>query len=140
MWPPVVDRERRAAHRHGRHRTSLLDLLREGPGLPGTEEGCNAGACGACTVLVDGERSEMGAPAGGWGRGNSCLTPAVRLQGAEVTTVEGLAKGDRLHLLRQAFIDQDAFRRRFCTPGQIMSGVGCIQEGHTAPPSRSANG
>ncbi|GAB2988248.1 hypothetical protein GCM10023080_062220 [Streptomyces pseudoechinosporeus] len=117
------------------NRTSLLDLLREDLGLPGTKKGCNAGACGACTVLVDGERSEMGAPAGGWGRVNSCLTPAVRLQGAEVTTVEGLAKGDRLHPLQQAFIDQDAFQCRFCTPGQIMSGVGCIQEGHTGSPA-----
>ncbi|MER5180988.1 2Fe-2S iron-sulfur cluster-binding protein [Streptomyces sp. NPDC002896] len=101
------------------NRTSLLDLLREHLGLIGSKKGCNAGACGACTVLVDGRRV------------NSCLTLAVRLDGAEVTTVEGLAKGDELHPLQQAFIDQDAFQCGYCTPGQIVSGVGCIQEGHT---------
>ncbi len=101
------------------NRTSLLDLLREQFGLPGTKKGCNAGACGARTVLVDGRRV------------NSCLTLAVRLDGAEVTTVEGLADDDRLHPLQQAFVDQDAFQCGFCTPGQIMSGVGCIEEGHT---------
>ncbi|MEV0224706.1 (2Fe-2S)-binding protein [Streptomyces sp. NPDC050704] len=101
------------------NRTSLLDLLREHLDLTGSKKGCNAGACGACTVLVDGQRV------------NSCLTLAVRLEGAEVTTIEGLAKGDRLHPLQQAFIDQDAFQCGFCTPGQIVSGVGCIQEGHT---------
>ncbi|MBE4737796.1 MULTISPECIES: (2Fe-2S)-binding protein [Streptomyces] len=101
------------------NRTSLLDLLREQLGLPGTKKGCNAGACGACTVLVDGRRV------------NSCLTLAVRLDGAEVTTIEGLADGDRLHPLQQAFVDQDAFQCGFCTPGQIMSGVGCVEEGHT---------
>ncbi|MHA5053218.1 (2Fe-2S)-binding protein [Streptomyces sp. SD15] len=101
------------------NRTSLLDLLREHLGLTGSKKGCNAGACGACTVLVDGRRV------------NSCLTLAVRLEGAEVTTVEGLAKGDQLHPLQQAFIDQDAFQCGYCTPGQIVSGVGCMQEGHT---------
>ncbi|MEU9291394.1 (2Fe-2S)-binding protein [Streptomyces sp. NPDC048275] len=101
------------------NRTSLLDLLREHLGLTGSKKGCNAGACGACTVLVDGRRI------------NSCLTLAVRLEGAEVTTVEGLAKGDQLHPLQQAFIDQDAFQCGYCTPGQIVSGVGCMQEGHT---------
>ncbi|QJS99206.1 (2Fe-2S)-binding protein [Streptomyces asoensis] len=101
------------------NRTSLLDLLREHLGLTGSKKGCNAGACGACTVLVDGRRV------------NSCLTLAVRLEGAEVTTVEGLAEGDQLHPLQQAFIDQDAFQCGYCTPGQIVSGVGCIQEGHT---------
>ncbi|MGW7202590.1 (2Fe-2S)-binding protein [Streptomyces sp. NPDC054837] len=101
------------------NRTSLLDLLREHLDLTGSKKGCNAGACGACTVLVDGQRV------------NSCLTLAVRLEGAQVTTVEGLAKGDRLHPLQQAFIDEDAFQCGYCTPGQIMSGVGCIQEGHT---------
>jgi xanthine dehydrogenase YagT iron-sulfur-binding subunit len=117
------------------NRTSLLDLLREHLGLTGSKKGCNAGACGACTVLVDGERSEMGVPpAGGRGRVNSCLTLAVRLDGAEVTTIEGLAKGERLHPLQQAFIDQDAFQCGFCTSGQIMSGVGCIKEGHTGSP------
>ncbi|WP_051947531.1 (2Fe-2S)-binding protein [Streptomyces scabiei] len=101
------------------NRTSLLDLLRERLDLTGSKKGCNAGACGACTVLVDGRRV------------NSCLTLAVRLEGAQVTTIEGLAKGDRLHPLQQAFIDQDAFQCGFCTSGQIVSGVGCIQEGHT---------
>lgn len=100
------------------NRTSLLDLLREHLGLTGTKKGCNAGACGACTVLVDGRRV------------NSCLTLAVRLDGAEVTTIEGLG-GDALHPLQQAFIDHDAFQCGFCTSGQIMSGVGCIREGHT---------
>ncbi|MER7404761.1 2Fe-2S iron-sulfur cluster-binding protein [Streptomyces sp. NPDC000070] len=101
------------------NRTSLLDLLREHLGLTGSKKGCNAGACGACTVLVDGRRV------------NSCLALAVRLDGAEVTTIEGLSRGERLHPLQQAFIDQDAFQCGFCTSGQIMSGVGCIDEGHT---------
>ncbi|ELS52841.1 putative 4-hydroxybenzoyl-CoA reductase, gamma subunit [Streptomyces viridochromogenes Tue57] len=104
------------------NRTSLLDLLREHLGLTGSKKGCNAGACGACTVLVDGRRV------------NSCLTLAVRLDGAEVTTIEGLSKGERLHPLQQAFIDQDAFQCGYCTSGQIMSGVGCIDEGHTGSP------
>ncbi|MGX1912670.1 (2Fe-2S)-binding protein [Streptomyces phaeochromogenes] len=104
------------------NRTSLLDLLREHFGLTGSKKGCNAGACGACTVLVDGQRH------------NACLTLAVRLEGAEVTTVEGLADGGELHPLQQAFIDQDAFQCGYCTPGQIVSGVGCIQEGHTGSP------
>jgi xanthine dehydrogenase YagT iron-sulfur-binding subunit len=104
------------------NRTSLLDLLREHLGLPGTKKGCDAGACGACTVLVDDRRV------------TGCLTLAVRLEGAKVTTVEGLADGDRLHPLQQAFIDQDAFQCGFCTPGQIMSGVACVQEGHAGSP------
>ncbi|MFI6440267.1 (2Fe-2S)-binding protein [Streptomyces sp. NPDC050759] len=104
------------------NRTSLLDLLREHLDLTGSKKGCNAGACGACTVLVDGQRV------------NSCLTLAVRLEGAEVTTIEGLADGDELHPLQQAFVDEDAFQCGYCTPGQIMSGVGCIQEGHTSSP------
>ncbi|MGW7427716.1 (2Fe-2S)-binding protein [Streptomyces sp. NPDC054813] len=104
------------------NRTSLLDLLREHLDLTGSKKGCNAGACGACTVLVDGQRV------------NSCLTLAVRLEGAEVTTIEGLAEGDELHPLQQAFIDEDAFQCGYCTPGQILSGVGCIQEGHTGSP------
>jgi xanthine dehydrogenase YagT iron-sulfur-binding subunit len=103
------------------NRTSLLDLLREHLGLTGTKKGCDAGACGACTVLVDDRRV------------NGCLTLAVRLEGAEVTTIEGLAPAEDapLHPLQQAFVDQDAFQCGFCTPGQIMSGVGCIREGHT---------
>ncbi|WP_433797507.1 (2Fe-2S)-binding protein [Actinoplanes sp. CA-252034] len=101
------------------NRTSLLDLLREQLGLTGTKKGCDAGACGACTVLVDGRRV------------NGCLTLARRLDGAEVTTIEGLADGDELHPLQQAFIDHDAFQCGFCTPGQIVSGTACIAEGHT---------
>jgi xanthine dehydrogenase YagT iron-sulfur-binding subunit len=103
------------------NRTSLLDLLRERLGLIGTKKGCDAGACGACTVLVDGRRV------------NGCLTLAVRLDGAEVTTIEGVAPGagGPLHPLQQAFIDEDAFQCGFCTPGQIMSGIGCIRERHT---------
>ncbi|WP_225634524.1 (2Fe-2S)-binding protein [Streptomyces solaniscabiei] len=104
------------------NRTSLLDLLREHLNLTGAKKGCDAGACGACTVLVDGHRQ------------NACLTLAVRLGGAEVTTIEGLANGDQLHPLQQAFIDEDAFQCGYCTPGQIVSGVGCIKEGHTRSP------
>ncbi|WP_260478554.1 (2Fe-2S)-binding protein [Kibdelosporangium aridum] len=105
------------------NRTSLLDLLREHFALTGTKKGCDAGACGACTVLVDGQRV------------NGCLTLAVRLGGTEVTTIEGLARGEDLHPLQEAFIEQDAFQCGFCTPGQIMSGVGCIREGHTGSPA-----
>ncbi len=101
------------------NRTSLLDTLRERVGLTGTKKGCDQGACGACTILVDGQRVV------------SCLTLAVMHDGAEITTIEGLADNGRLHPLQQAFIDEDAFQCGFCTSGQIMSGVGCIREGHT---------
>jgi xanthine dehydrogenase YagT iron-sulfur-binding subunit len=101
------------------NRTSLLDMLRERAGLPGTKKGCDQGACGACTILVNGQRVV------------SCLTLAVMHDGAEITTIEGLADNGRLHPLQQAFIDEDAFQCGFCTSGQIMSGVGCIREGHT---------
>ena len=104
------------------NRTSLLDMLRERAGLPGTKKGCDQGACGACTILVDGERV------------NSCLTLAVMHDGAEITTIEGLETDGRLHPLQQAFIDEDAFQCGFCTAGQIMSGVACIREGHTGSP------
>jgi xanthine dehydrogenase YagT iron-sulfur-binding subunit len=105
------------------NRTSLLDMLRERAGLPGTKKGCDQGACGACTVLVNGRRI------------NSCLSLAVMHDGAEVTTIEGLAQGGQLHPLQQAFIDEDAFQCGYCTSGQIMSGVGCITEGHTGSPA-----
>jgi xanthine dehydrogenase YagT iron-sulfur-binding subunit len=101
------------------NRTSLLDMLRERAGLTGTKKGCDQGACGACTILLNGRRI------------NSCLTLAVMHDGAEITTIEGLERNGRLHPLQQAFIDEDAFQCGYCTSGQIMSGVGCIKEGHT---------
>lgn len=104
------------------NRTSLLDLLRERLHLTGTKKGCDAGACGACTVHVDGRRV------------NACLTLAARLDGAQVTTIEGLAPDGDLHPLQRAFVEQDALQCGFCTPGQIMSGVACIREGHTGSP------
>jgi xanthine dehydrogenase YagT iron-sulfur-binding subunit len=100
-------------------RTSLLDLLREHLDLTGTKKGCNQGACGACTILVNGRRVI------------SCLTLAVMHQGAAITTIEGLANGDSLHPLQAAFIEHEAFQCGFCTSGQIVSGVACIAEGHT---------
>ncbi len=99
-------------------RVTLLDLLRERLGLVGTKKGCDRGQCGACTVLVDGKRI------------NACLTLAVSLDGSEVTTIEGLAKGDALHPVQAAFIAHDGFQCGFCTPGQIMSAVGLIAEAH----------
>src|SRR5271165_1200479 len=98
-------------------RTSLLDALREHLELTGTKKGCDHGQCGACTVLVDGRRI------------NSCLTLAVMLDGANITTIEGLATDGRLHPLQQAFIDHDAFQCGYCTPGQICSAAGLIAEG-----------
>jgi xanthine dehydrogenase YagT iron-sulfur-binding subunit len=97
-------------------RTSLLDLLREQLGLTGTKKGCDHGQCGACTVLIDGRRA------------NSCLALAVSHDGADVVTVEGLAAGDELHPLQQAFIDHDAFQCGYCTPGQLCSAVGMLRE------------
>jgi xanthine dehydrogenase YagT iron-sulfur-binding subunit len=99
-------------------RQSLLDVLRETLDLTGTKKGCNQGACGACTILLDGKRIV------------SCLTLAVMHDGAEVTTIEGLAKNEVLHPLQSAFIEHDGFQCGYCTSGQIMSGVGCIAEGH----------
>ena len=99
-------------------RVTLLDALRERLDLTGTKKGCDQGQCGACTVLVDGKRV------------NSCLTLAVMAQGKEITTVEGLARGEELHPLQQAFIDHDGFQCGYCTPGQLMSGVACLKEGH----------
>ncbi|MFD6885522.1 (2Fe-2S)-binding protein [Streptomyces sp. NPDC059957] len=112
----TVNGERRSAVVD--NRTSLLDLLREHLGLPGTKKGCDQGACGACTVLVEDRRV------------NSCLTFAVMHEGARVTTIEGLARGAGLHPLQQAFIDHDGLQCGYCTPGQIVSGVACIAEGH----------
>jgi xanthine dehydrogenase YagT iron-sulfur-binding subunit len=102
--------------------TTLLDALRDHLNLTGTKKGCDHGQCGACTVLVDGRRI------------NSCLTLAVMKDGAEVTTIEGLATNDALHPLQQAFIDHDAFQCGYCTPGQICSAVGLIAEGKAQTP------
>jgi xanthine dehydrogenase YagT iron-sulfur-binding subunit len=98
-------------------RVTLLDLLRERLDLTGTKKGCDRGQCGACTVILDGRRI------------NSCLALAVSHDGADVQTIEGLARGDRLHPLQEAFIAHDGLQCGFCTPGQIMSAVGLIQEG-----------
>jgi xanthine dehydrogenase YagT iron-sulfur-binding subunit len=99
------------------NRTSLLDALREHLHLTGTKKGCDHGQCGACTVLVEGRRI------------NSCLTLAVMKDGAQVTTIEGLAQGNTLHPLQQAFIEHDAFQCGYCTPGQICSAAGLIADG-----------
>jgi xanthine dehydrogenase YagT iron-sulfur-binding subunit len=101
----------------GDPRVTLLDLLREHLDLTGTKKGCDRGECGACTVLVDGRRI------------NSCLALAVSLNGADVLTIEGVARGDELHPVQAAFIAHDGFQCGFCTPGQIMSAIGLIQEG-----------
>jgi xanthine dehydrogenase YagT iron-sulfur-binding subunit len=98
-------------------RVTLLDLLRERLHLTGTKKGCDRGQCGACTVLIDGRRI------------NSCLVLAVSHDGAEVVTIEGVARGDQLHPVQAAFIAHDGFQCGFCTPGQIMSAIGLIQEG-----------
>ena len=97
--------------------TTLLDLLRDQLDLVGTKKGCDHGQCGACTVLRDGKRI------------NSCLTLAIMCDGAELTTIEGLADGDQLHPMQQAFIKHDAFQCGYCTPGQICSAVGLANEG-----------
>jgi len=97
-------------------RVTLLDLLRERLDLTGTKKGCDRGQCGACTVLIDGRRI------------NSCLALAVSHDGAHVLTIEGVAKGDELHPVQAAFIAHEGFQCGFCTPGQIMSAIGLIQE------------
>ncbi len=100
-------------------RTTVLDALRDHIGLTGSKKGCDHGQCGACTVLVDGRRTL------------ACLTLAVAVQGREITTIEGLARADGpLHPMQQAFIDNDAFQCGYCTPGQILSAIGCVKEGH----------
>ena len=101
-------------------RVTLLDLLREHLDLTGAKKGCNRGECGACTVLLDGRRV------------NACLVLAAAVAGREVVTVEGLASGEQLHPVQRAFIDHDAFQCGFCTPGQVISAVACIDEGHIA--------
>jgi len=97
---------------------TLLDLLREREDLTGTKKGCDHGQCGACTVLIDGKRI------------NSCLRLAVAADGAEITTIEGLGSENAPHALQQAFMDHDAFQCGYCTPGQICSAQGLINEGH----------
>ncbi len=104
-------------------RGSLLDLLRDHLGLPGTRKGCNQGACGACTVLADGERVL------------SCLALAVQYEGRSITTIEGLSHEGSLHPLQQAFIDHDGFQCGYCTPGQICSAVGMLGELKRGVPS-----
>jgi xanthine dehydrogenase YagT iron-sulfur-binding subunit len=113
----VINGERRAIPLDDA-RVTLLDLLRERLGLTGAKKGCDRGQCGACTVLVDGRRV------------NSCLALAATLDGAEIVTIEGLADGDALHPVQAAFIAHDGFQCGYCTPGQIMSAVGLIAEGH----------
>jgi len=102
--------------------TTLLDALREHLDLTGTKKGCDHGQCGACTVLVNGKRI------------TSCLTLAIMQDGAEVTTIEGLAEGEVLHPLQQAFVDHDAFQCGYCTPGQICSALGLLREGKAKSP------
>ena len=100
-------------------RTTMLDVIRERLGLTGSKKGCDHGQCGACTVLLDGRRVL------------ACFTLAVAAQGHEVTTIEGLAsEGDALHPMQQAFLDHDAYQCGYCTPGQILSAIACVEEGH----------
>ncbi len=99
-------------------RVTLLDVLRERLGLTGTKKGCDHGQCGACTVHIEGRRV------------NSCLTLAMQAEGARITTIEGLAQGTALHPVQAAFVEHDGFQCGYCTPGQIMSAVACIEEGH----------
>ena len=105
-------------------RTSLLDLLREQLRLTGAKKGCDHGQCGACTVHVDGRRVA------------SCLTLAAKVDGRAVTTIEGLADGETLHPMQQAFIDHDALQCGYCTPGQIMAAVACVREGNATSKDR----
>jgi xanthine dehydrogenase YagT iron-sulfur-binding subunit len=109
-------------------RVSLLDALRDHLHLTGTKKGCNQGACGACTVLVDGERI------------NSCLALAVQYEGREIVTIEGLANSGQLHPVQQAFIEHDGFQCGYCTPGQICSAVGMLAEFESGASSAVTNG
>lgn len=109
-------------------RVSLLDALREHLGLAGSKKGCDQGTCGACTVWVDGRRVL------------ACLTLAVTCEGREITTIEGLAADGELHPMQAAFIARDAFQCGYCTPGQIMSAVALLDEGHAATMGRSPSG
>jgi xanthine dehydrogenase YagT iron-sulfur-binding subunit len=99
-------------------RSTLLDALRERIGLAGTKKGCDRGECGACTIHIDGRRVL------------ACMTLAVMAEGRDITTIEGLARGDELHPVQAAFIEHDSFQCGYCTSGQIMSAVACIREGH----------
>jgi xanthine dehydrogenase YagT iron-sulfur-binding subunit len=101
-------------------RSTLLDVLRERLGLTGTKKGCDRGECGACTVLLDGRPAL------------ACLTLAVLAEGRAVTTIEGLACGDRLHPMQRAFVEHDALQCGYCTPGQVLSAVACVAQGHAS--------
>ena len=103
-------------------RTTLLDFLRDHLHLTGTKKGCNEGACGTCTVLIDGKRM------------NACLTLAIQCTGRDVTTIEGVGTVDALHPVQQAFIAHDGLQCGYCTPGQILSAIACIAEGHADDP------
>ncbi|MBW8813383.1 MAG: (2Fe-2S)-binding protein [Caulobacterales bacterium] len=103
-------------------RTTLLDFLRDRLRLTGVKKGCNEGACGTCTVLVDGKRM------------NACLTLAIQCEGREITTIEGVGSAEALHPVQQAFIAHDALQCGYCTPGQILSAIACIAEGHATDP------
>ncbi len=107
-------------------RTTLIDLLRENEHMTGTKKGCDHGACGACTVLLNGKRVL------------SCLTLAATINEDQVETIEGISNGDALHPLQNAFLRCDAYQCGYCTPGQIMSGIACIEEGHAAKSAEEA--
>jgi xanthine dehydrogenase YagT iron-sulfur-binding subunit len=108
-------------------RTTLLDALREHLHLTGSKKGCGLGQCGACTVLMDGKRVK------------ACLSLAALVEGRAITTIEGLAQAEQLHPLQAAFIERDAFQCGYCTSGQIMAGVACINEGHAGSPEEIRN-
>ena len=107
-------------------RTTVMDALRKHAGLPGSKKGCDHGQCGACTVLIDGRRVL------------SCLTLALVAQGQAITTIEGLGSAEKLHPMQKAFIDQDAFQCGYCAPGQIMTAVARVRDGHADSDETSA--